>query len=197
LNLFRWAKAEALFLAWKRGRYLPPDRRTLTHEILPTLARDAEIERVLSVGVAWYTKADEAALSGKSFVTVDIDPRRASSGSSTRHVTGDVRDLERLFRADESFDAILLNGVIGYGLDTPDSVDHALGACAARLVRGGTLVIGINEEKPTHVDPISVPAHALFEPCPFGRWATGRVMIPIPFRERTHTFLFWRRRYSS
>ena len=27
----------------------------------------------------------------------------------------------------------------------------------------------------------------------FGRWPAGRVMVAIPFRERTHTFLFWRK----
>jgi hypothetical protein len=59
---------------------------------------------------------------------------------------------------------------------------------------GATLLIGLNEEKPTNVDPSSVPARARFEPRAFGRWPKGRVMVPVPFRERTHTFLFWRRR---
>jgi hypothetical protein len=86
-----------------------------------------------------------------------------------------------------------LNGVIGYGLNHPPEVDLALQACAARMRAGATLVIGINEEKATNVDPLSVPAHRLFEPRPLGRWPAGRVMVAVPFKERTHTFLFWRR----
>jgi hypothetical protein len=44
------------------------------------------------------------------------------------------------------------------------------------------------------VDPDSVPARRLCRPTPFGDWKDGRVTVAIPFRERTHTFLFWRRR---
>jgi SAM-dependent methyltransferase len=189
----RWAKAELLHFAWKRGRYTPPDRRLLENEILPTLAADPEIQRVLSVGVAWYTARYPDLLPGKSYTTLDVDPERASLAGD-RHVVGDVRDLERHFDARHVFDAVLMNGVIGYGLDMHDDVDRALRACAARLRPGGTLVIGINEERPTNVDPTTVPARDLFEPCAFGRWPSGRVTVPVPFRERTHTFLFWRRR---
>jgi hypothetical protein len=186
-----------LHFAWKRGRYTPPDRKVLEEEILPLLASEEGVERILSVGVAWYTKGYEAAFTskGKSFTTLDVDPERSSFGSQrSQHITGDVRDLERLVMIEDAFDLILLNGVIGYGLDDPKDVDAALVACHARLKRGGTLVIGINEEKPTNVDPFSVGSHLLFERRPLGRWKNGRVMIPVPFREKTHTFLFWRKR---
>lgn len=189
----RWARAELLHLAWKHGRYTPPDRRLLRREILPALASSEEHRRILSVGVAWYTKDDADAFEDETFVTMDVDPARAVYGAR-EHVTGDVRDLEAHFAERDSFDAILLNGVIGFGLDTADDVERGLRALAARLRERGLLVIGVNEEKRTHVDPSSVPAHRLFEPHPFGRWPSGRVTVPVPFRERTHTFLFWRRR---
>lgn len=193
MNPVRWAKAEVLHFAWRKGRYTPPDRRLLRDEILPVLAADASNQRILSVGVAWYTKDYAKSFSSKSFTTLDLDPARASFGGAP-HVVGDVRDLERHFHAFDPFDVILLNGVIGYGLDRADDVDRALRACAACLRSNGTLVIGVNEEKPTHVDPFSVPAHGLFERSPFGAWSEGRVVVPVPFRERTHTFLFWRKR---
>lgn len=193
MNPLRWAKAEVLHFAWRQGRYTPPDRRLLEREILPRLAAEPGNRRVLSVGVSWYTRGYARAFEGRSFATLDLDPHRATYGAG-RHVVGDLRDLERHFDADEPFDAILMNGVIGYGLDAHDDVDRALRACAARMRSGATLVIGINEEKPTNVDPSSVPARDLFEPRAFGEWSSGRVMVPVPFRERTHTFLFWRRR---
>jgi hypothetical protein len=193
VNPLRWAKAEVLHLAWKNGRYTPPDRRLLEDEILPPLSAEADTNRVLSVGVAWYTQRYASAFETKTFVTLDLDPERAIFGSS-KHIVGDLRDLERHVDASEPFDIILMNGVIGYGLDMRDDVDRALRACAARMRSGATLVIGINEEKPTNVDPTSVAAYALFESRTFGRWPSGRVTVDVPFRERTHTFLFWRRR---
>lgn len=193
MNPLRWAKAEVLHFAWKQGRYTPPDRRLLEEVILPGLAAEPGNQRILSVGVAWYTQGYARAFEGRTFATLDLDPSRAAFGG-TKHVVGDLRDLERHFEDEEAFDVILMNGVIGYGLDIRDDVDRALRACAARMRTGGTLVLGINEEKPTNVDPSSVAAHALFEPRPFGKWSSGRVMVPVPFRERTHTFLFWRKR---
>lgn len=198
MNPLRWAKAEVLHFAWKNGRYTPPDRRVLEREILPALAAEPNVDRVLSVGVAWYTQRYANAFENKTFVTLDLDPERAifaaGGARSSRHVVGDLRDLERHVDASEPFDLVLMNGVIGYGLDQRDDVDRALRACAARMRSGGTLVLGINEEKPTNVDPTSVSAYAQFEPRAFGRWSSGRVTIAVPFRERTHTFLFWRRR---
>jgi hypothetical protein len=193
MNPLRWAKAEVLHFAWKRGRYTPPDRRLLAEEIFPAILAGPENQRILSVGVAWYTKDYARLFVGRTFATLDLDPARAVFGGQP-HVVGDLRDLERHFGEQESFDVILMNGVIGYGLDVADDVDRALRACAARLRKGGLLVLGLNEEKPTNVDPTTVAAAALFEPSSFGPWPTGRVVVPVPFRERTHTFLFWRRR---
>jgi hypothetical protein len=189
LNPLRWAKAEVLHLAWKRGKYTPPDRKLFEEEILPALASEPDVSSVLSVGVAWYTARYADVFGDKRFVTLDVDPSRAAFGAKD-HVTGDCTKLEELFEA--PFDVILMNGVIGYGLDDARSVDCALRACAARLRTGGTLVLGINEEKPTNVDPRSVPASASFASRALGRF-DGRVVVPVPFRERTHTFLFWRR----
>ncbi|MBX3230317.1 MAG: class I SAM-dependent methyltransferase [Labilithrix sp.] len=191
MNPLRWAKAEVLHIAWKRGRYTPPDRKVFEDEILRAIAADDGNQRILSVGVAWYTKLYSTPFTGKTFITLDVDESRAEY-ATTAHVVGDLRDLERHFA--EPFDVILMNGVIGYGLDTADDVDRALRSSAARLRPGGLLVLGVNEEKPTHVDPAAVPAHALFAPAAFGPWSEGRVTIAIPFRERTHTFMFWRRR---
>ena len=193
MNPIRWARAEVLHLAWKNGRYTPPDRRLFEEEILSPIASDDANQRILSVGVAWYTKGYAKLFTGKTFITLDVDESRAQF-ATTQHVVGDLRDLERHFDARLPFDVILMNGVIGYGLDTADDVDRALRECAARLRPGGLLVLGVNERKATHVDPSSVPASQLFRPTAFRSWSEGRVTVAIPFRERTHTFLFWRRR---
>lgn len=180
-------------MAWRRGVYLPPDRRLLEHAILPVLGHEPGVDRVLSVGVAWYTQEYERITAVKTFLTLDHDPARASFGAPGRHVVGELVDLESVFPASEPFDAIVMNGVIGFGLNTAEDVQRGLRACAARLRPQGTLVLGINEE----LAPPSLPSllsAGLFEPRSFGAWPDGRVTVEVPFREHTHTFVFLRRR---
>jgi hypothetical protein len=55
-------------------------------------------------------------------------------------------------------------------------------------------VLGVNELKPTHVDPKASPASAAFEPKGFGERGQDRIDVTLPFRERRHTFLFWQRK---
>jgi SAM-dependent methyltransferase len=196
VNFFRWAKAELHRHAWKYGLYTPPDRRLLEREILPAIAANEANQRILSVGLGWYTTTYSTYFERKTFVTIDIDESRAVFAANP-HIVGDLRNLSQYFDANEFFDVILMNGVIGYGLDTVEDVDRALAQCAARLCKGGLLLLGVNEEIKTHVDLAHVPAQALFEPTPFGRWPAARVMVEIPFPQRTHTFLFWRKKAKA
>ena len=190
-NPFAWARAEILRAAWRRGRYLPPDRRVLEGEIFGELARDPAVTRVLFVGVQWYTTRYPEHFAGKMFATIDPDPAAASCGG-TPHAVGRVQDLARHFPG-LAFDAIIMTGVIGYGLDSRVDVDAALGSCAQALRPGGWLVLGVNELRPGYVDPAAGAASRAFEPRPFGPRAVPRIDLTLPFKERTHTFLFWQK----
>jgi SAM-dependent methyltransferase len=198
VNPFAWARAEILHTAWKRGLYQPPDRRVLEHEILGELARDPAVQRVLFVGVQWYTTRYPSHFTGatppKTFATIDPEPKVAAFGGSP-HVVGQIQDLAQHF-PDTVFDAIVMSGVIGFGLNDPAEVDRALDACAKALRPGGWLVLGINELKPTHVDPKKSPASSQFEPRAFGKRGQDRIDVALPFRERRHTFVFWQKRLS-
>lgn len=192
MNPFSWARAEVLHFAWQRGLYAPPDRRVLERDILGELARDPEVERVLFVGVQWYTKHYPAHFDGKTFATLDPAPGVAQFGGNP-HAVGQIQDLAEHFPG-EVFDAIVMSGVIGFGLNEPSEVDRALDACEKALRPGGWLVLGINELKPTHVDPSKSPAAKRFEPRPFGALGRARVDVALPFRERRHTFVFWQKK---
>ena len=192
MNPFAWARAEILHTAWKRGLYEPPDRRVLRNEILGELARDPGVERVLFVGVQWYTTSYPAIFEGKTFATIDPEPKVASFGGKP-HAVGQIQDLGEHFRG-VVYDAIVMSGVIGFGLDDPAEVDRALAACAKALRRGGWLVLGVNELKPTHVDPKKRPAASEFDARPFGKRKQDRIDVALPFRERRHTFLFWQKK---
>lgn len=195
MTFFLWARAEILRCLWRLGAYRPPDRHILEGEILTTFARDPAVARVLFVGVEWYTKRYPAFFAGKTFATIDPDQAVARFGGDP-HVVGPVQDLARHFTG-TMFDAIVMTGVIGYGLNDLVEVDRALAACAAALRPAGWLVLGVNELRPTHVDPAASPASRAFEPRPFGPRAVPRLDLALPFKERTHTFLFWQKRAAS
>ncbi|WP_235559315.1 class I SAM-dependent methyltransferase [Brevundimonas sp. Leaf168] len=72
-----------------------------------------------------------------------MDPTAARWGREGRHRTGDVCEADRLF-SDLTFDAVVCNGVLGYGVDSPDQQQRALKALAAILRPGGRLLLGWN-----------------------------------------------------
>jgi SAM-dependent methyltransferase len=150
------------------------------------------VERVLFVGVQWYTTRYPTHFTGKTFATIDPEPKVAEFGGKP-HAIGQVQDLAEHFPG-MVFDAIVMSGVIGFGLNDPAEVDRALAACERALRPGGWLVLGVNELKPTHVDPGKSPASAAFEPQPFGERKNDRIDVALPFRERRHTFLFWKKK---
>jgi SAM-dependent methyltransferase len=141
-----------------------PDRVVLDKKIIPALI-DSGAETVLSIGVAYYNAHHPAlfAARGAELWTIDIDQQKAIWGSPSRHITGDAVDLA-LHLAPETLDAVILNGVLGYGIDDARSVDRALRSIAATLKPGGRLVIGWNHDKTN--DPTALPAAKdLFRPC--------------------------------
>jgi len=123
-----------------------PDRRLLSEVYLPTFA--AEAGTLLWVGCRKYTAGDYAILeqAGGTVWTTDIDPAAARWGRQGRHRTGDLCEADQLFR-DIVFDAILCNGVLGYGVDSPDQQTRALRAMARILRPGGRLLLGWNTDK--------------------------------------------------
>lgn len=185
-------RARLLLLAWWSGLYLPPDRRVLQKQILPRLVEPGRSRRVLFVGVRFYTRNYHRLLGDAEFVTMDCDPRMARHGTAS-HVVDRLENLEHHFAA-SPFDAIVVNGVIGWGLDSRDGVEAALTACARCLNAGGLLVLGLNERRAATPDLAGLPAWRLFEPVEFPGLGTSRLVVPTPFDEREHTFSFFRKR---
>jgi hypothetical protein len=182
-------KVRLLYKAWRWGLYTPPDRRILEGTILPALAAQTNVTRVLFVGVREYTRHYPAFFAGKLLVTIDPDPAVVGLGAAT-HIVDGIQNLTRHFGS-ASFDAIVMNGVIGWGLDAEQDIEAALEASHICLAEGGLLVLGINEQKPNFVDPRLLPARHRFRDHVFPALGTSSLTVQTPVARSSHTFLFW------
>jgi hypothetical protein len=185
-------RAKLLLLAWWSGLYLPPDRRVLERAIFPRLAEPDRCSRVLFVGVRFYTRRYARFFRETEFVTMDCDPRMARYGAK-RHTVDRLENLVQHFSAGQ-FDAIVVNGVIGWGLDSREGVEAGLNACAHCLSTEGILVLGLNERRSATPDLKGLSVWRFFEQLNFPGLNTSRLVVAMPFDEREHTFVFLKKR---
>jgi SAM-dependent methyltransferase len=117
------------------------DRRVLETQILPRIA--AERHRVLFVGCEIYTAHYRRLFLRNDFHTIDYDPAKKRYGAR-QHTVGSATELQKHYEA-RSFDAVVFNGVLGYGIDQPEGAEAAIRACQSVLKPGGLLVVGWND----------------------------------------------------
>ena len=155
-------KAEALRVA-KIVR--SPDRLVLVGRYIPAFAAGGG--RILWVGCQAYTADYPAMLEagGGEVWTLEFDPAAALWGREGRHRTGDLKVADTLI-PDLTFDAILCNGVLGFGVNSPPDQKAALAAMAKLLRPGGLLLLGWNTDKIS--DPVAAGFTAAFRPTPLG-----------------------------
>jgi len=172
-RFLRRAWDHALFTAVRTLRFLlrrhvplpVEDRRVLETRILPYFAERAEYARVLFVGCDWYTKPYEQLFAAREYWTLEVDPARRRFGAA-RHVTDGLENLAAHF-APGYFDVILVNGVVGWGLNEASAVERAFEACVERLRAGGALVLGWNDLPERRPFPLEEsPALRALEPLP-------------------------------
>lgn len=140
-----------------RLRYPYADRLMLEQRILPAIASDETLRRVLMVGCAWYTLYYPGLLTQAEVTTLEIDPAKRAFGGD-RHIVGNLTEVESHI-APESLDAVLCNGVLGWGLNSEADAERAFAACATCLRPGGLLLLGWNDKAPyNRVPPEKIPA---------------------------------------
>jgi hypothetical protein len=122
-----------------------PSRQMLEQDILPRLGA-LGFRRALFVGVAPYTSHYEAIArrGGATWATCDVNPSAAVWGAK-EHVTAPIEEIDRRFPP-AAFDAVIVNGVLGFGLDTPAQVERAFTAVTNVLREGGLLLLGWNSD---------------------------------------------------
>lgn len=170
-------KAEAMRVA-KIVR--SPDRVVLVERYLPAFAKAGG--RILWVGCQAYTADYPARLeaNGAEVWTLEFDPAAAHWGREGRHRTGDLKAVDTLF-ADLTFDAILCNGVLGFGVNAPTDQQTALDAMAAVLKPGGRLLLGWNTDKIS--DPVAAGFTNAYRPT-----TLGDLPARMTFPTVTHVF---------
>lgn len=163
-----------------------PDRRVLIDRYLPAFARLGG--RILWVGVRDYTAPDYAVLEaqGAEVWTTDISRSAARWGRAGRHRKGDVCEAGRVFPG-FSFRSIMLNGVLGWGVDAPEAQARALSELASLLEPGGRLMVGWNHDR--MADPLTTGV------IPQALEAAGLDDLPprLEVEGTTHVYDLWRR----
>ena len=146
----------------------------MTEEILPALA-SSKLQRVLFVGCKEYTAryGKQLTRAGIDYWTTDIDPSAAAWGEKRRHIVCDIAKIDQVCPA-ESFDAVLLNGVIGDGVDDKNTMNRTLTAIARILRPNGTLLIGWDSLKKLP-DPMQMETVA--------KYFRHQCILPLPVRK--------------
>jgi hypothetical protein len=158
-------------------------RQCLETEILPWM-RD-RCGAVLFVGTASYTWQYESRFCLEQYTTLDIAPGAAVWGAS-RHIVAPVQELTR-HRPPGFFDGVILNGVLGFGIDTPSEMRRAIEELHHAIRPGGLLVVGWSTDR--HEDP---EALGLYDGC-FTRVAEAPWAERRRFPPETHVYDVYRR----
>jgi SAM-dependent methyltransferase len=161
-----------------------PDRELLIRQILPSLSKPGTT--LLWVGCQPYTQPylDLIERSGAKCWTLDIDPSARWWGHRQRHLEGDVQKVGTLYLTHQ-FDVALINGVLGYGLNSEDGQNETMAGLARVLKPSGLLMVGWN----THLvsDPLRLSAIEQF----FVRSQRAGYERRITFADCTHVYDFF------
>jgi hypothetical protein len=143
------------------------DRMILEQVILPALASTMTIQKVLFVGCAAYTQDYGEIFRDKEYWT--IDPKRVKKKyGSKRHIIDSITKIET-YITNNYFDVIIMNGVIGFGLNCIADIEQAINACYSTLASQGILLIGWNDTaRRTPTDMQTVHALGKFRHYYFG-----------------------------
>ena len=137
------------------------DRLILEESILPYFAIDTSIQAVLFVGCSAYTQRYKEFFLTKEYWT--IDPKRVKRKyGSERHIIDSITNIGK-YVSNDYFHVIIMNGVIGFGLNRIGDIEQAIDACHAALANHGILLLGWNDTiQRAPIDIRAIPAISKF-----------------------------------
>jgi len=124
-----------------------PDRIYLRQVMLPAMARMKPVN-VLLAGTRRYTRRYHQVFDREMTAvwTIDFDPTAARFGNGQLHRTGDMCRVDQVFRG-VRFDMIHINGLLGFGVDTPEAIREMVAACHRSLQPSGHLMLGWDADR--------------------------------------------------
>ena len=165
------------------------DRRLLERVILPHVAGRSDFARILFVGCDWYTRGYARFFEQREFWTMDVDPAKRRYGSD-RHIADCVSRVDRHFGRG-ALDAVVCNGVFGWGLDERNAVERTFWAFRRVMRRGALFILGWNDVPTLTPFPLEeCRSLALYAPYEFPPLRASRFMTTTPNR---HTYAFYSR----
>lgn len=171
-------------------RQYTPDRHVLERVIFPALRERDDVQRLLFVGTAFYTRRYPGLFAEREFWTLDIDPAMARYGASGRHIVDSVTNVAEHF-APGSLDVVLAVGVFGLGVNGADDTEAAVRQLTDCLRPGGIFVVSWNDvegRRPYPLDRVASMARLRpleLEPFPAATYPTfSDLQVWFGFYER-------------
>ncbi len=165
-RLIFWASpalAEALGIDF---RIHAPHRRFLEQQVFGVINARLHGQpnaRCLSIGIHKYTWHYPRLLACELH-TIDYDASRARYGQAGLHTTGSALELDKHYPAG-SFPVVLVNGVVGFGIDSEDGFNQLMAQVATGCTDDALVVLGYNNRPDRLSFAIEHAAGlALFEP---------------------------------
>ena len=124
------------------------DRRVLEQVVFRELIVSGKCRKVLFVGCEFYTKWYPRVFEFFTdilFATVEPEPSRARFGSKNHHTVGTMETLADSPGHRSSYDLVILNGIFGFGMDTPEEKTKAFETAYELLKPGGKFLVGYND----------------------------------------------------
>jgi SAM-dependent methyltransferase len=163
------------------------DRRILETIIFPFLIEGGEFKKILFVGSAWCTRGYNTMFAGKNYWTLEIDPRQSKYGAK-QHITDSLENISLHFKENE-LDAIICNGVFGWGLNARQDVEKAFQGCFQCLRKEGLFILGWNDVPRRRPFPLEeCRSLQLFEKFVYPPLSTAQYVTANPNR---HTYTFF------
>ena len=176
-------------LSLEPRRIVSEDRQLLEDIILPSIGADPRYRKILFVGCSAYTQWYDNFFSKKEYWTIERKYHKRKYGSRN-HITDSIENLRNHFQRCY-FHVIIMNGVIGFGLDRVDDIDRAIATCFETLARGGVLILGWNDDRTRMPIPLSaIRALDTFHEYAFEPLHTCHLRVEGRYH---HTFSFYRK----
>lgn len=128
---------------YKRDKY--EDRNVLEEIIIPNVLAEFEPQTILDIGREPYQSFYNEFFAERTLWTIDINPKRKKYGAEN-HICDSIHNLKKYFK-NNFFDFVLMNGVIGWGLNDVKKIEEAIASIYKTLHKDGLFIIGWNDKK--------------------------------------------------